>query len=205
MRRKIRFFPGATYHLYNRGNNRENIVVERENYRYFLRLVRRYLLPVMDVLAYCIMPNHYHLLVRIKQKSDFLEKSDFSDRAFDDVSPHISEALRRLSIAYTKAVNKRYGRVGVLFQGPYQVKAVTPERLLDLSCYIHHNPVAAGFVAAATDWPFSSVREYLGQRDGTLPTPAPILAHMPAETTYPAYFQEYAGRQSEHLAKSTLG
>jgi REP element-mobilizing transposase RayT len=195
--RKRRFFPGDTYHLYNRGNNRENIIVERENYGYFLHLVRRHLLPVMDVLAYCVMPNHYHLLVRIKQKSDFLEKSDFSG-AFDEVSPHISEAMRRLSIAYTKAVNKRYGRVGVLFQGPYQAQAVAPARLLDLSCYIHHNPVAAGFIAAAADWPFSSAREYLGQRKGTLPTPAPILARVPSDTTYGAYLQAYARKQTEH-------
>jgi REP element-mobilizing transposase RayT len=96
--RKRRFFPGDTYHLYNRGNNRENIIVERENYGYFLHLVRRHLLPVMDVLAYCVMPNHYHLLVRIKQKSDFLEKSDFSG-AFDEVSPHISEAMRRRGLS----------------------------------------------------------------------------------------------------------
>ena len=191
-RRKIRFVPGDIYHLYNRGNNRENIVIERENYGYFLHLVRRHLLPVMDVLAYCVMPNHYHLLVRIKgnQTSEVLETSE--------VSRQISNAMMRLSVAYTKAVNKRYGRVGVLFQGPYQAQAVAPARVLDLSGYIHHNLVAAGFVATAADWPFSSAREYLGQRNGTLPTPAPVLARLPAGTTYGAYLQDYAAEQAEH-------
>jgi REP element-mobilizing transposase RayT len=155
--RKTKFYPGDCHHLYNRGHNRENIIVERENYGYLLHLVRRHLRPVMDILAYCIMPNHYHLLVKIKQKSDFLSepkvhtKSDFSPDDFEDMTSRISEAMRRLSIAYTKAINKRYGRVGALFQGPYQAKPVPPERLLDLSCYLHHNPVAASLVEDAAD------------------------------------------------------
>mgnify|MGYP006297627569 CR=1 FL=1 len=208
--RKIRFHPGDTYHLYNRGHNRENIIVERENYAYLLRLVRRHLHPVMDILAYCVMPNHYHLLVKIKQKSDFLSepkvhtKSDFSHELPADASPRISEAMRRLSIAYTKAINKRYGRVGALFQGPYQAKPVPPERLLDLSCYLHHNPVAAGLVEDAADWPYASARDYLGERNGTLPTPGPILAHLPTGTTYRAYLQDDAAWQTERLGELTL-
>jgi REP element-mobilizing transposase RayT len=196
--RKIRFHPGDTYHLYNRGNNRENIIVERENYGYLLHLVRRHLHPVMDILAYCIMPNHYHLLVKIKQKSDF------SPDDFEDMTPRISEAMRRLSIAYTKAINKRYGRVGALFQGPYQAKPVPPERLLDLSCYLHQNPVAAGLVEDAADWPYASARDYLGHRNGTLPTPGPVLAHLPPGTTYRAYRQDDAAWQTERLGELTL-
>jgi REP element-mobilizing transposase RayT len=201
--RKIRFHPGDTYHLYNRGHNRENIVLERENYGYLLHLVRRHLLPVMDVLAYCVMPNHYHLLVRMKardgspvQISEVLETSE--------ISRQVSNAMMRFSVAYTKAINKRYGRVGALFQGPYQVKPVPPERLLDLSCYLHHNPVAAGLVEDAADWPYASARDYLGKRNGTLPMLDPILAHLPPGTTYRAYLQDYAAWQTERLGELTL-
>jgi REP element-mobilizing transposase RayT len=201
--RKIRFHPGDTYHLYNRGHNRENIILERENYGYLLHLVRRHLHPVMDILAYCVMPNHYHLLVRMKardgspvQISEVLETSE--------ISRQVSNAMMRFSVAYTKAINKRYGRVGALFQGPYQAKAVPPERLLDLSCYLHHNPVAAGLVEDAADWPFASAREYLCEHNGTLPTPGPVRAHLPPGTTYRAYLQDYAAWQTERLGELTL-
>jgi REP element-mobilizing transposase RayT len=201
--RKIRFHPGDTYHLYNRGNNRENIIVERENYGYLLHLVRRHLRPVMDILAYCVMPNHYHLLVRMKARDGSpVQTSEVSETS--EVSRQISNAMMRFSVAYTKAINKRYGRVGALFQGPYQAKPVPPERLLDLSCYLHHNPVAAGLVEDAADWPYASARDYLGDRNGTLPTLDPILAHLPPGTTYRAYLQNYAAWQTERLRMLTL-
>jgi REP element-mobilizing transposase RayT len=201
--RKIRFHPGDTYHLYNRGNNRENIIVERENYGYLLHLVRRHLRPVMDILAYCVMPNHYHLLVRMKARDGSpVQTSEVSETS--EVSRQISNAMMRFSVAYTKAINKRYGRVGALFQGPYQAKPVPPERLLDLSCYLHHNPVAAGLVEDAADWPYASARDYLGDRNGTLPTLDPILAHLPPGTTYRAYLQDYAAWQTERLRMLTL-
>jgi len=181
--RAIQFYPGDCYHLYNRGNNRENIVVERENYVFFLRRAREYLLSVMDILAYCLMPNHYHLLVKIKT-SEVFKTSEV------EVS-EVSRAMMRLAVSYTKALNKRYGRVGSLFQGRFQVKGISPDRLLDLTCYIHHNPVAAGIVASPEAWPFSSCREYFGERRGTLPTPGPVLAQLPAGTSYRAYLADY--------------
>jgi REP element-mobilizing transposase RayT len=198
-RRETKFYPGDCYHLYNR----ENIVLERENYGYLLHLVRRHLHPVMDILAYCVMPNHYHLLVRMKardgspvQISEVLETSE--------ISRQVSNAMMRFSVAYTKAINKRYGRVGALFQGPYQAKPVPPERLLDLSCYLHQNPVAAGLTEDAADWPYASARDYLGDRNGTLPTPGPVLAHLPPGTTYRAYLQDYAAWQTERLRELTI-
>jgi REP element-mobilizing transposase RayT len=195
-RRKVQFHPGDVYHIYNRGNNRENIVIERKNYGYFIRLVRRYLLPVVDVLAYCIMPNHYHLLVLVKQTPEVSETSG--------VSRTVSNAMMRLSVAYTKAINKRYSRVGSLFQRPFRAKPIPSDLLLDVSCYVHHNPVAAGFVEDAVDWDFSSAREYLGVRKGTLPTPGPVLALLPDDTTYAAYLRDYAAWQTERLAELTL-
>ncbi len=135
------------------------------------------------------MPNHYHLLVRVKTKtSEVCQTSE------------VSRAMMRLSVSYTKALNKRYGRVGSLFQGPFQVKCVSPDRLLDLTCYIHHNPVAAGIVASPETWPFSSCREYFGERRGTLPTPEPVLAHLPAGTSYRAYLADY---QTSEVSKTS--
>jgi len=95
------FQAGQYYHIYNRGNNRQDIFFERENYLFFLRLVRKYLLETLDVIAYCLMPNHYHLLIQLKKAE-------------------LSAAMQAFSLSYTKAMNRRYGRVGSLFQGRFQ-------------------------------------------------------------------------------------
>ncbi len=70
-RRKVQLCAGEYYHLYNRGNNRERIFYERENYLFFLRQVRRYLVPVLEIIAYCLMPTHYHLLVLVETSEVF--------------------------------------------------------------------------------------------------------------------------------------
>ncbi|MCD4737955.1 MAG: transposase [Anaerolineae bacterium] len=184
--RKTRFCAGETYHLYNRGNDRRRIFFERENYLFFLRRVRKYLLPQMEIAAYCLMPNHYHLLVRVREikTSDFFKKSD--------VCQEVSEAMRKLSISYTKAINKRYHHVGSLFQGPFQAKHVdTPQYLLDLSCYLHLNPVKAGLITEPAAWEFSSYQEYSGVRVGTLPKPEIVLTHLPPGQNYQGYWHEY--------------
>ncbi len=150
--RTIAFEPGNFYHLYNRGNNRQNIFFERENYLHFLRLVRRYLTSEeVEILAYCLMPNHYHLLVHFK-------------------AGNLSEQMKVLSLAYTKGMNARYNRVGALFQGRFGSSQVDRESyLVHLVRYIHLNPVKAGLVTHPNEWEFSSYREYAGQRQGTLP------------------------------------
>jgi putative transposase len=156
--RQNNFQAGQYYHIYNRGNNRQDIFFERENYLFFLRLVRKYLLETLDVIAYCLMPNHYHLLVRLKKAE-------------------LSEAMQAFSLSYTKAMNRRYGRVGSLFQGRFQAILVgDTEYLLNLSRYIHWNPVKARLVSQPQEWEFSSFQEYVGWRGGTLPNLESIVA-----------------------------
>jgi putative transposase len=152
-RRQTPFIPGSYYHLYNRGVNRQTIFFERENSLYFLRLIRHHLIDsdTADILAYCLMPNHYHVLIQVQQ-------------------PDLSTAMQRLSLSYTKAMNKRYQRVGPLFQGPFHSILVDrDDYLLQLSHYIHLNPVKAQFADRPQDWEFSSYHEYAGLRNGTLP------------------------------------
>ncbi|WP_448571055.1 transposase [Trichothermofontia sp.] len=171
-RRDLTFQPGHYYHLYNRGNDRKPIFFVRENYLHFLRLIRRYLIePTLDVLAYCLMPNHYHLLVQCKT---------------DDVSG----AMMRLSVAYTKAMNRRYNRVGVLFQGQFQAIAVdSDEYLYHLTRYIHLNPVKAGIVAHPKDWEFSSYLDDAGLRSGTLPKLEIVQRQLVSEAAYQTFLK----------------
>ncbi|MDZ7767292.1 MAG: transposase [Melioribacteraceae bacterium] len=101
----------------------------------------------MSLVAYCLMPNHYHLLVEILE-DNFLNK-----------------AMQRFSTSYTKAINKSQNRIGHLFQGRYKYKLVPNDNyLLHLSRYIHLNPVKAGLVKRPEEWLFSSYRDYLDKR-----------------------------------------
>jgi len=185
--RKCEFRAGECYHLYNRGHNYGDIFFERENQLYFLRLVGRYLIPgVLDVVAYCLMPNHYHLLVRLRA---------------DDLSP----AMQRLGLAYTKAVNKRYERAGALFQGPFQAVHVDrDEYLLHLSRYIHLNPVIAELVGQPEDWEFSSYREYLGLRPGRLPKPELVLAQLGSVDAYREFVESYVNGDEQPVSGLVL-
>ena len=151
-RRQIIFQTGNYYHVYNRGNNRQLIFFERENYIYFLRQLRNHLITNgVDIIAYCLMPNHYHLLV-------YLQTDDFS------------KLMQSFTLSYAKAINKRYQRVGSLFQGRFQAIHVDQEDyLLHLTRYIHLNPVCANIVEKAEDWEFSSYQEYIDLRQGSLP------------------------------------
>ena len=176
-RRDAELCAGEHYHFYNRGNNREAVFYERENYLFFLRRVGEYLSPVLDVVAYCLMPTHYHLLVGVRKISDVLETSEISTGVF--------RAMQRLGVSYTKAMNKRYDRVGVLFQGTYRSKHIGENAyLVHLSRYIHLNPVLDALVDRAEDWEFSSYREYVGMRDGTLPRPEIVLDQFQSADDY---------------------
>ena len=171
-RRVIPFLPDQYYHFYNRGNNRQPVFFEHENYLFFLRRFKRFVIGYVDVIAYCLMPTHYHILVRVKQFiekiSEVLETSEISTPR-QEASKQVSLAMQKFGISYTKAINKRFGRVGALFQGQFQGKPVQSyEHLLNLCVYIHTNPVKDGLVALPENWEYSNYLEWMGLREGTL-------------------------------------
>jgi putative transposase len=176
-RRKIHFLPGSYYHLYNRGHNRQTIFFERENYLYFLCQFRHYLVrQTLHVTAYCLMPNHYHFLVCLR----------------DDT---LSAQMGLLSLSYTKAINQSRQRCGGLFQGPFQAILVDREDYrLSLSRYIHLNPVQAGLVQRPEDWEFSSYQDYVEQRQGTLPQWGELRQQIGSAQDYRAFVES-----GEHL------
>ena len=183
-RRQTPFVPGLYYHIYNRGNNRQSIFFQPENYFYFLRNVKKYIVPLAKVAVYCLMPTHYHMLLRVEPKtSEFLENSEVST---------ISNAMMRLSVSYTKAINKRFSRVGSLFQGQFQAKPIeTYSHLLNLCVYIHANPVKDGLIALPEDWIYSNYLEWLGQREGMLVDREFIQEHFGLPAEYQTLVMEY--------------
>lgn len=116
------------------------------------------------------MPTHYHILGQIRpgaqvtplKSSEFLKNSEL-------LSATISNAMMRLGVSYTKAINKRFGRVGALFQGQFQGKPIKHyEHLLNLCVYIHANPVKDGLVGLPEEWEYSNYHEWMNLRQGTL-------------------------------------
>lgn len=166
-RRTAPFLPDQYYHLYNRGNNRQKIFFERDNYLYFLQGIKKYIVPHAEILAYCLMPTHYHILIRIKTAP--LTSTSTTSHQHIPESTAFSHAMQNFTISYTKAINKRFERVGALFQGQFHGKPVTAENhLLQLCIYIHANPVKDNLVTSPTDWEYSNYLDYMNQRQGTL-------------------------------------
>ena len=193
-RREIPFLPDQYYHFYNRGNNRQGVFFERDNYLYFLKGIKKYLWVSMDVLAYCLMPTHYHLLVRVKplpprQTSEVLKTSEV---LASDASRQVSLAMQKFGISYTKAINKRFGRVGALFQGQFRGKPIQNyEHLLSLCMYIHANPVKDGLVAMPEDWEYSNYPDWIGLRPGTLVNRDFIQEHFGTPAEYMNLVMDY--------------
>ena len=173
--RRVEFRAGHYYHLYNRGVDRGPIFYCDENWGFFIQRLRRFFTPQhADIMAYCLMPNHYHLLVQLKT---------------DELSQRV---MQPLSVSYTKAINRQQHRVGPLFQGPFRAAWVNGDAyLMQLSRYIHWNPVAAGLVKRPADWTFSSYRDYVGLRQGTLPVTDFILAQFPSPDAYREFVERY--------------
>jgi putative transposase len=169
-RRSIPFLPDQYYHFYNRGNNRQAVFFERENYLYFIKGIKKYMREHVDILVYSLMPTHYHILGRVKGKtSEFPEQQTSEFLKNSEVSGIVSKAMMRLGVSYTKAINKRFSRVGALFQGQFQGKPIQHyNHLLNLCVYIHANPVKDGLVALPEDWEFSNYLEWMNLREGTL-------------------------------------
>lgn len=146
MSQPIRLQYGKVYHIYNRGNNGDNIFIEERNYHYFLQLYIKYIYPVVDTYAYFLLRNHFHLLVRIKPKVEI-------EVGCKPPSQYFSNFFN----AYAKAINRAYERTGALFERPFQrIQVSNPAYFARLVVYIHRNPEHHGFVEDLCDWPFSS-------------------------------------------------
>ncbi|MBY0432474.1 MAG: transposase [Cyclobacteriaceae bacterium] len=145
---------GDIFHVFNRGNNKQPIFFKPENYDYFLKNLSRYLTPVCDILAWCLMPNHFHLLIQANQQSvPIIRDGSFERQQF-------SQGIKQLLSSYTKAVNKQEGRTGSLFQQKTKALLTEGGHAQTAFHYIHQNPMKAGLVKKMEDWSHSSFREY---------------------------------------------
>ena len=147
------FEYGYVYHIYSHANGRDLIFREEENYKYFLDKLVKYIIPIAEIYAYCLIPNHFHLLVRFKSEDQIPN---------EDEHKYLMKHFSNLLNGYAKAYNKRYDRKGSLFLDYLKRKRVNDNAyLIRLFHYIHNNPVNHGFVTDIKDWKYSSYHSYI--------------------------------------------
>jgi len=152
--------PSCYYHIYNHANGSDNIFRDRENYYYFLKKWREYTEAFIETISFCLMPNHFHFLIWIKDSSaPNLQGLDLG--GLDDHGRFLSKQLSNFFNCYTKSINKRYRRYGSLFAPNFKRKLVDSYSYLKVaSAYIHLNPVFHGFTTYPEEWEFSSIHQF---------------------------------------------
>jgi REP element-mobilizing transposase RayT len=194
---------GQYYHIYNRGNNREDIFVEERNYQYFLKLYAKYIVPVADIYAYCLLRCHFHALVRIKTSDEQAKTMGLSEGS---KAKRPSQQFGNLFNAYAKAINKTYVRTGSLFENPFGRVPVTSEsHLVHLVAYIHQNPERHGLVEDFRLWAHSSYHALVSQGPTRLERDA-VLAWFQGLAAFEDFHRRPAGEaQISHLVPDDSG
>ena len=161
------------YHIYNRGNQKQQIFFTRDNYLFILQKVRTYWLPYCDILCYCLMPNHFHFLIKTNEKT--VEQQPLKPEQQSGIIrwTNFSWGTRQILTSYAKAINKQEHLTGSLFTQNTKGKQVSSEWSWEdytVWCfkYILQNPVRAGLVRYGAEWEFSAWRDFAGLRKGTL-------------------------------------
>lgn len=196
------YLENGYYHIYNRGAGKSEIFLEDQDYRVFTHFLKKYLAPELKhslasevkLLAYCLMPNHFHFFVHQISKDEMVK------------------LMRSLCTSYSMYFNKRYERSGTLFQGVYKAAIVETEPdFLHLSRYIHLN--SHDLKGDWRKYPYSSYKAYLGEYKISWLDTAPILAFFkeaktcglfPKVLSYQLFVEDYSQDSKEELGELTL-
>jgi len=182
---------GKFYHIYNRGNAGTNLFYKKENYEFFLHRYSEYLSPYVDTFALCLLPNHFHLLVQIKDdggatRGDTFQKGVTSTPTRDATS----EAFRKFFTSYSMAINKQQNRHGSLFEKPFRRKQINNTRYLsNLVFYIHANPQLHGITNDFRMYPWSSYDKIIKDSPTRLQKEA-VLQWFSSTENYVAYHNQ---------------
>ncbi|NCB83396.1 MAG: hypothetical protein EOM44_02720 [Bacteroidia bacterium] len=166
--------PNCSYHIFNHANGFENIFIEDENYRFFLDKYNQYILPIAETYAYCLLPNHFHLVVRIRRRevleevfrnfksTNFSKVQNFEKVEVTDnmIEYYISKQFANLFSCYTQSFNKVNKRRGSLFLKNFRREPIKNKAyFMNAVIYTHRNPVHHAFCDRYTDWSYTSFCE----------------------------------------------
>ncbi|OVE78500.1 hypothetical protein BVY00_02595 [bacterium G20] len=189
------FVAEGYYHVYNRGVYNQNIFVQDKDYAAFLSLPKRHLsikptqdhtrrpLPHLrdeaELLAYCLMPSHFHLLIYNKKESG------------------LTDLMRSVMTAYSRYFNKTHRRKGALFESSYKASLIKNETYLwHISRYIHLNPQDLGYKYNV--YPYSSYNYYVGNKKAEWINPRRILdMHADELSSYASFVKDYESMRAE--------
>lgn len=157
MEKTIFLEPGAVYHIYNRGINKQTIFFNTSDYNRFMSLWEKYTEPIAYSYAFCIMPNHFHFMIRIKELTDLRQLPKVVELGESDIKYYISRQFSNLFNAYSRYFNLKYERDGKVFKERFKRKEVlTDAYFTKLIEYIHTNPVKHGIVDDFKYYEYSS-------------------------------------------------
>jgi REP element-mobilizing transposase RayT len=159
----MNFPEPALYHIYNRGNNKQPVFSSARDYFHFIELCYKNIKPRCQILAWCLMPNHFHFMIEVNEES--LKQIKWGG----NIMPSISNGFQLLQSNYSKRINFRENRTGSLFQQKTKSKLLENKNYaLTAFWYIHQNPVKAKLASNMLEWEYSSYKEYYGLRNESL-------------------------------------
>ena len=170
---------GNFYHIYNRGNNHGNIFLQELNYAYFLDLWWKHVSPIAETWAYCLLKNHFHAVVYIKNKEDLtglapgsanrgapVDRGNIAGDSRGDLSglKDPSKYFSNFFNAYTRGVNIATHRTGTLFERPFKrIPVDSTDYLMQLIVYVHQNPQKHKFAEDFREWSYSSYHRLVSE------------------------------------------
>lgn len=189
--------PNTSYHIFNHANGFENVFSEAENYRYFLEKYQLYISPIAETYAYCLMPNHFHLVIRIRKReaieklinnsnTSYSKKNIFSkvqnfgkdeigkdenNSRDSEIEKYLSKQFANLFSCYTQSFNKMYHRMGSLFIKNFKREPIlNKEHFLNAVIYTHRNPIHHHFRKKYLDWDYCSYFDIVNEKSDIVNT-----------------------------------
>lgn len=162
--------PEQYYHIYNRANGNDKLFKEVDNFNFFMKKYSFHIQPIAETIAYCLIPNHFHFLVKIKSEKVLANTfPKFISLEKSEQTYFISKQFSNLFSSYTQSFNKINLRKGSLFMKNFKRKQITSKLYIQqLVLYIHNNPVKHNLTKRTEEWQFSSYNSYLSNRNNIL-------------------------------------
>lgn len=157
----------SIYHIYNKSVGDELLFRYDKDYYYFLRKLEKYILPVSEIYSYCLIPNHFHLLIKTKDTSEISKVNN--SKNIENADKYLHLAFKNLFISYSKSYNKAHKRMGRLFLQPFKRILVEEEEdIIYLIYYMHRNPIHHGYTDDYEKWKYSSYQSCISNKSTKL-------------------------------------